>query len=94
MNNLVIKESLPDISSLPGVRHVVDASERIGHAAIEVAFVNGLTVTITRDELSKKHFCIWFPPADKASNIGSVMPRLTKTRVMAELNKLAEAAGN
>lgn len=91
MSSLIVAAGLPTLSGLAGVRRVADVS-KANKPRIEVEFEDGLTVTVARDDISREHFCIWFPPDAEKKGISQVAAKLTQQALMERLAKLAAAA--
>lgn len=92
MTALAVTNAFPKLSGLAGVRRVKDATVQFGRPAIEVIFEDGLAITVARDEISREHFCIWFPPTEADRGIASVAAKLSQAVVMNKLSDLAAVA--
>ncbi len=82
----------PALAWVRGVKKVSDTSDAHGREALDVEFMNGITVTVMRDDISQDHFCIWFAPAAGTLSMSTCAPKLARADVMAKLSNLAAAA--
>ena len=92
MTTIDEKLLFPALAWVRGVKQVRDASNAHGRAALDVEFIDGVTVTVTRDDISRDHFCIWFPRAAETPGMATCAPKLARDEVMAKLSDLAMAA--
>ena len=91
MTSILNAVSFPELDGIAGVRRIADATKRIGRPAMDVVFMDGLTVTVTKDEIRRDQFCIFLPPNNRL-NISSVIPSIDQAEVMVKLSEMAANA--
>ena len=92
MYTITTTATFPKLTGLAGVRHVIDVSAKVGRPAVEVEFDNDLRVTVARDEISRMHYCIWFPITAESRGFATVAAKLTQGEMIVKLNEFATFA--